>query len=105
MVASPCGEETYVLCRSAARSEKEKAMHERFITRIEQELEKVRKTCEKRKNKKETIDCRIGRILQKNSRAAGLFTIEVKEAEGRAMISWTKKQDWLDWASLSEGCY
>jgi len=32
----------YVLCRSADRREKEKAMQERFIVRMEKELEKVR---------------------------------------------------------------
>jgi len=41
--------ELYVLCRSADRREKEKAMHERFIVRMEKELEKVRTSCEKRK--------------------------------------------------------
>lgn len=60
---------------------------------------------EKRKNKKEVIDRRVGRILQKNSRAAGLFEIDVKETDSRTVISWTKKKDWQDWATLSEGCY
>jgi len=95
----------YVLCRSADRREKEKAMHERFIVRMEKELEKVRTSCEKRKCKKEVIDRRIGRIKSKNSRGAGLFDIKVEEQDGRATISWTKKATWQEWASLSEGCY
>ena len=97
--------EMYVLCRSADRREKEKAMHERFIVRMEKELEKVRTGCEKRKCKKEVIDRRIGRIKSKNSRGAGLFDITVEAKEGRAAISWTKKESWQTWASLSEGCY
>jgi len=95
----------YVLCRSADRREKEKAMHERFIVRMEKELEKVRTSCAKRKCKKETIDRRIGRIKSKNSRGAGLFNIIVTENDGRATISWTKRESWRTWASLSEGCY
>ena len=97
--------ELFVLCRSADRREKEKAMHERFIVRMEKELEKVRTSCEKRKYKKEVIDRRVGRIKSKNSRGAGLFEITVTESEGRATISWTKKESWREWASLSEGCY
>ena len=97
--------ELYVLCRSADRREKEKAMHERFIIRMEKELEKVRTSCEKRKCKKETIDRRVGRIKTKNSRGAGLFDITVDDKDGRATIFWTKKESWRDWAALSEGCY
>jgi len=48
--------ELFVLCRSADRREKEKAMHERFVARMEKELEKVRASCEKHKCKKEVID-------------------------------------------------
>ena len=67
----PKDDDVYILCRSRDRREKEKAMHERFVNRIETELEKVRVSCEKRKNKKEVIDRRIGRIKSKNSRCAG----------------------------------
>jgi len=97
--------ELFVLCRSADRREKEKAMHERFVVRMEKELEKVRTSCEKRKCKKEVIDRRIGRIKSQNSRGAGLFAIKVEERDGRATIAWTKKNAWQDWATLSEGCY
>lgn len=37
----PDGAETFILCRSAARCEKEKAMHERFEHRIEEALTKL----------------------------------------------------------------
>ena len=44
--------------------------------------------------------------MAKNSRAAGLFEVDVQEAtDGRATISWEKKDAWRDWAKLSEGCY
>jgi len=101
----PHEDELFVLCRSADRREKEKAMHERFVARMEKELEKVRTSCDKRKCKKEVIDRRVGRIKSRNSRGAGLFDIKVAERDGRATIAWTKRESWQDWASLSEGCY
>jgi transposase len=99
------GQETYILCRSRDRREKEKAMHERFEKRIDEALEKVQASCQKRKWKKEVIDRRIGKIMAINSRAAGLFEVEVKQTGGRAVVSWTKNEPWRDWATLSEGCY
>ncbi len=97
--------ETYILCRSQDRREKEKAMHERFEQRIDTALEKLKTGCEKRRYKKETIDRRVGSIMAKNSRAAGLFEVEVKHASGRTTVSWSKKENWRAWATLNEGCY
>ena len=104
---SPDGQgEVFILCRSRDRREKEAAMHRRFEERIEKELEKIRAGCGKRKWKKEVLDRRIGAVMSKNSRAAGLFEVEVGETpDGRATIAWRKKEDWRDWAQLSEGCY
>lgn len=103
---SPDGDgETFILCRSKDRSEKEKAMHQRFEERIEESLEKLRSSCGKRKYKKETVDRRVGSIMSKNSRSAGLFKVEVIESDGRATISWTKDEKWRAWAQLNEGCY
>jgi transposase len=99
------GQETYILCRSRDRREKEKAMHERFEKRIDEALGKVQASCRKRKWKKEVIDRRIGKIMAKNSRAAGLFEVKVKQTGGRAVVSWTKNEKWRDWATLNEGCY
>ena len=99
------GEEIYILCRSQDRREKEKAMHERFEKRIDEALEKVQASCRKRKWKKEVIDRRIGKIMAKNSRAAGLFEVKVKQTGGRAVVSWTKNEKWRDWAILNEACY
>ena len=38
---SPDGEETFIMYRSAASAGKEKAMHERFATRVEDGIEKL----------------------------------------------------------------
>jgi len=105
LCASPEGDETFILCRSSQRREKEKAMHKRFEQRIEKGLEKIASGCSKRRYKTSVIERRVGRLLERNSRAAGLFDIKVKENGGRAEIKWKKRDAWFDWAILSEGCY
>jgi len=106
LCTSPEGAETFVLCRSTERAQKEKAIHDRFEKRIEKGLEKIAESCRKRKQKIGSIERRIGRLLGANSRAAGLFRVEVKEKEeGKAELIWQKVEDWRQWAELSEGCY
>lgn len=107
LCVSPEGEEeVFILCRSRDRHEKEAAMHRRFEERIEKELNKIQVSCQKRRWKKETINRRVGSVMTKNSRAAGLFEVEVEEvADGRVAIKWRKNEAWREWADLSEGCY
>jgi len=102
---SPDGTETFILCRSADRREKEKAMHARFEKRIEAALEKMAGECKRRKQGPLKIARRVGALLGANSRAAGLFQVEVKNHRGRAAVVWKKVEAWRDWAALSEGCY
>jgi len=100
------GQETFILCRSASRAQKEKAMHDRFEKRIEDGLVKLAKRCNLRKQKVGIIERRVGRLLEVNSRAGGLFKIEVKTREdGGATLAWEKIEAWREWASLSEGYY
>jgi transposase len=101
----PEGAETFILCRSAQRREKEKAMHARFEKRIETGLEKTAQACRKCKRKPAVIERRIGRLLGQNSRAAGCFKVEVRDKEGRAQVVWSKVEAWREWSDLSEGCY
>lgn len=103
---SPDGGESFILCRSKARAEKEKAIHERFEQRIEKRLEKLVDGCRNKKQKVETIERRVGRILGANSRAAGLFKVVVtKRGDGGAAVEWAKVEERRQWAELSEGCY
>ena len=103
---APDGMETFVLCRSRDRREKEKAMHERFEKRIEEGLQRIKAGCERQHLKPLLVAQRLGRLLGQNSRAAGLFQTEVKTAnDGRASLVWKKVENWRDWAALSEGCY
>lgn len=103
---SPDGEESYILCHSAARAIKEKQIRERFEKRIEKGLTKLVESCRKKKQKVGAVERRVGRLLGANSRAAGLFRVEVTERmDGRAQVVWQKVEDWRAWAELSEGCY
>ncbi len=108
----PDGDETFILCRSDARREKEKAMHDRFEERIEKGLESLKRRLDKAKKRpnRSQVERQIGRLLGRNSRAAGLFDIKVSEVEregatGFLEVAWTKKAAWREWAQLSEGCY
>lgn len=68
--------------------------------RIEKELQKIQANCDQRKWKKEVIDRRVGRVLGRHSRAAGLFEAEVaEEPGGGASITWEEKQAWRGWAT------
>jgi transposase len=103
---SPDGDETFVLCRSRDRREKEKAMHERFEKRIEEGLQRIEASCRKQRMQPLLVAQRLGRLLGQNSRAAGLFQTEVQTAaDGRALLVWKRVENWRDWAALSEGCY
>lgn len=104
--ASPDGKEVFILCRSQDRRQKEKAIHARFEKRIEEGLQKIDAGCRRRRYKLVTIAKRVGRLLGKNSRAAGLFDTDVVQAkDGRAKLIWKKLETWRQWAELSEGCY
>ena len=102
---SPDGLETFVLCRSGDRREKEKAMHLRFEQRIEAGLKRIEAACRRQRLQPTTVAQRVGRLLGANTRAAGLFQIEVQQDDGRGRVEWKKVEAWRDWAALSDGCY
>jgi transposase len=105
-VESPDGQEVFILCRSSDRAKKERAMHDRFEQRIEEALIRMADGCEKRRYQMKIIERRVGKLLGRNSRAAGLFDIKVvKGANGGAKVTWSKRDEWRDWSRLSEGCY
>jgi len=106
----PDGVETFLLCRSQARREKEKAMHERFAARIETALGKLKNRLEKARKKVDRgrVERQIGRLLGRNSHAAGGFDIQVKEVNDRPSglgVRWNRNAPWAEWAALTEGHY
>jgi transposase len=111
LVPGPEGDETFLLARSADRREKEKAMHERFIQRLEESLRKMQSSAECGRLKDEVVaNRRLGRLLGQYWRASGAFEVKIKRlspprGKQRLQITWTRNGRWSDWASLSEGCY
>jgi transposase len=105
----PCpagGDETYILCRSRDRREKEQAMHARFEKRIEEGLVQIAASCRKRAQEVGVIERRVGRLLGQNTRAAGLFDVQIAaDRQGAAQVTWRKVEAWRTWAQLSEGAY
>ena len=96
------GTETFILCRSRDRREKEQAMHARFEQRIEEGLTKIAASCSKRRQDLVRIARRVGRLLGQNTRAAGLFDVEVKaDGNGATQIEWKKVEQWRNWSQLS----
>jgi transposase len=101
--------ETVILCRSADRRSKERAMHDKFSQRIEEALGRLaaRLACSKKRVDPAMMNRQIGRILQQNQRSAARFTIAL-EPDGcpagcRLGVVYNTSFD--DWATLSEGAY
>lgn len=106
----PDGSETFLLCRSASRSEKEKAIHERFSERIEEGLRSLGSRIEKSKTAldRAELERQIGRLLQRNSRASARYAISVIEDKGTlagVKLKWNTRSEWDEWAKLTEGTY
>lgn len=106
----PDGQETFVLCRSAFRREKEMAMHRKFAEHIEEGLRSLGRRLDSARAPIErgSVERQIGRLLQRNTRAAGRYTIAVVEDGTRPSglrLEWSTRPEWDDWAALSEGCY
>lgn len=104
------GEETFVLCRSEGRKDKETAILNRFLDRLQAGLGKLKEQAEKGRLKdRQQAERRIGRLLERNSRAASLFAITVTETgsgkQRRLAIDIKKSEDRYQWALQSGGSY
>lgn len=103
-------EETFILCRSRGRQEKETAILNRFVNCLEAGLNKLVQQAEKGKIRQRQIaERRIGRLLERNGRAASLFEISVeKKGSGkdcRLSIDFCKKEERYSWALNTGGSY
>jgi transposase len=110
LCVGPDGVETFVLCRSVERREKEKAMHERFAERIEKSLQTLGKRIEhaRRPLDRGKLERQIGRLLERNTRAAARYAIDLVQDATRPAglaLKWSTRAEWDEWAHYSEGCY
>ena len=113
---SPEGEdETFVLCRSRGRIEKERAIRERQHVKLEAELNQLKARIDadtRALRNRSTAERRVGRYFQKYSRAAHLFHVTIREQDDpkhksgkRLAMTITPNPIHRDWAELCDGCY
>lgn len=98
--------ESYVLCRSIGRREKEKAIRERGTKHVEKQLVKLSERVVRGQIKDETkIHQRIGAILARKPHVAGLYETRIDKSHGRLQLVWQKNEAKEQWANLRDGHY
>ncbi len=100
--------ERFVLCRSAARADKERAMLERQLERLRGELAKLDASLRTGPQRDlEKTGRRIGRWLGKYPAASAVLTVTLaKDRAGRACaLQIAERTDKLEWARLAHGAY
>ncbi len=110
LVRTPDGEnaERYVICRSGSRAEKERAMLERQIERLREELDKIDRQLQKEPEKEAgPIERRIGKWLGRATAAEKVFDVKLKrDAEQRICgLEITERKERLEWARRAHGVY
>src|SRR6266487_2269824 len=92
-IAIPQGEETYILCRTAGRKEKEKAIRNRFSSSMEKALKALEKTIAvgrlKDRNKMER---RLGKIQARHSQVNDLFEVTLRDMPEGVRLLWEMKK-------------
>ena len=102
----PGGEETYILCRTAGRKEKEKAIRSRFATRIEKALAGLAKRiAEGQLKDRDKMLLRLGRIQASHPQVADLYEMAVKDRKEGPRLVWRQKPKQQQWREAREGAY
>jgi transposase len=109
------GQETFVLCRSAGRLEKDRAIRERQRERLQTALTQLKARIEapqRALRNRSEAERRVGRLFQKYSRAARFFQVDIRTApdpghksKKRLTMTLAPRQENREWAELSDGCY
>jgi Transposase len=105
-VPIPQGEETYILCRTAGRKEKEKAIRSRFSTRIEGALNRLAHAIAAGRLKdRNKMERRLGRIQASHSSVNDLYEVALRDTPAGVRLVWEMKEDRKVWRELREGAY
>src|SRR6202162_2658851 len=105
-VAIPGGEETYILCRTAGRKEKEKAIRNSFSTRMESALAALEKSIASGRLKdRYKMERRLGRIQARHPQVNDLFEVTLRDTPAGVRLLWEMKKDREAWRDLREGAY
>jgi len=105
-VAIPQGEETFILCRTSGRKEKEKAIRNRFSHRMEEALQRLARTVETGRLKdRHKMERRLGRIQASHPQVNDLYEVALRQGPEGVRLHWTIKEDRKAWRQLREGAY
>jgi len=105
-VAIPQGEETYILCRTAGRKEKEKAIRNSFSTRMEKALKGLEKTIAKGRLKdRNKMERRLGKIQARHPSVNDLYEVSLRDTDEGVRLFWQIKEDRKNWRESREGAY
>ena len=105
-VVIPQGEETYILCRTAGRKEKEKAIRKRFSTRMEEALKGLEKTIVAGRLKdRHKMERRLGKIQARHPSVNDLYEVSLRDTAEGVRLSWQMKEDRKTWRESREGAY
>ncbi len=102
----PRGEETYILCRTAGRKEKEKAIRNRFSARMEDALKRLVKTIETGRLKdRNKMERRLGKIQARHPQVNDLYEVALRDTAEGVRLFWQMKEDRKAWCDAREGAY
>jgi transposase len=105
-VAIPQGEETYILCRTTGRKEKEKAIRGRFSSSMEKALKSLEKTITTGRLKdRNKMERRLGKIQARHPQVNDLYDVELRETAEGVRLFWQIQQDRKAWRESREGAY
>ncbi len=105
-VAIPQGEETYILCRTAGRKEKEKAIRNRFCGSMEKALNGLKKAIELGRLKdRHKMERRLGKIQARHPSVNDLYEISLRDTAEGVRLFWQMKEDRKSWRESREGAY
>jgi transposase len=105
-VAIPQGEETYILCRTSGRKEKEKAIRSRFSNSMETALKGLEKTIVAGRLKdRNKMERRLGKIQARHPQVNDLYDVALKDTAEGVRLFWQIKEDRKNWRESREGAY
>lgn len=106
LIPIPGGQETFILCKTQGRQQKEQAIRDRFATRMEKALKTLHQQVKAgRLRNRDKIHVKIGRILASHPQVADLYTVAVKEEPGQLRVEWSARQSQQQWREAREGAY
>jgi transposase len=106
LLPTPDGQETFILCKTEGRQQKEQAIRNRFTTRMEKALDSLKKLVKAgRLKNRDKIHVRIGRILASHPQVADLYQVAVQEESGQLQVEWSAKEPQQQRRQTREGAY